>query len=110
MRNGDGFDERFEIGSSFIAHSFLATTEHHLNFDFVTLGHEFFSLGFFEKEIMFLGTITKPNAFGLNFLLFGFGLLSLLGLVILKLAVITETTDRGNSLRRHCLLYTSRCV
>lgn len=89
-----------EVFFGFVTHRFFASAEDEFDLDLVAFAHELFRLILLEEKVMFLGSIAEADAFGLNFLLLGFGLLVLFRLVILEFAVVGDATDRRHGLGR----------
>src|SRR3990167_2260528 len=94
VRDSDAFQELVEVSPGFFVHRFFPAAEHYFDPDFIAFGEEFFRLCLFEKKIVRGGPEADTDTLGLDFFLFGFGLLFLLGLAVLELAEIGHLADR----------------
>lgn len=95
VRDREAFEKGIQVFLGFVGHRFLAAVEYDLDSHFVSFRHEFLSLRFLEEEIVGVGAETDADAFDVDFLLFRFGLLLFLGLLVYELAVVGELADRG---------------
>ncbi len=90
----NAFDKALEGFLGLVWEGLFATSQEDFCLYFIALAKELLCLTLFEEEIMCISTESDANAFGLNFLLLGLGLLDLLGLLVLELSVLEDAADR----------------
>lgn len=101
IRDSNRFEEILQGHAGFFRCRLLSAAQQDLRFHLVSLGQELLRLRPLELEIVAVGAKTDADSLGLDLLLFGGLLTHLLGLLILELSVVQDTTYRRFGLRRY---------